>query len=94
MDKPYDINEERIRQVTRILDTLPRISARIEQINAALFKGGITAAEFRSLANERSGLVKQYDDMQREAKKTYGLLLEKEREDIEITPNNEFLLTR
>lgn len=94
MDRPYDINEERIRQVTRILDTLPRISARIEQINAALFKGGITAAEFRSLANERSGLVKQYDDMQREAKKTYGLLLEKEREDIEITPNNDFLLTR
>ena len=34
MDRAYDINEERIRQVTRILDTLPRISARIEQINA------------------------------------------------------------
>ena len=61
---------------------------------SGLFKGGITAAEFRSLANERSGLVKRYDDLQREAKETYSIILEKEREGIEITPNNDFLLTR
>lgn len=94
MDRTYDINEERIRKVTRILDTLPQVAARIERINAALFKGGITAAEFRRLANERSGLVKRYDDMQREAKETYGLILEKEREGMEITLNNDFLLTK
>lgn len=94
MDRTYDINEERIRKVTRILDELPRIAARIERINAALFKGGITAAEFRRQANERSGLVKRYDDLQREAKETYSIIVEEERGDIEITLNNDFLLTK
>lgn len=90
MDREYDINDERIRRVTRILDTLPELSARIERINAVLFKGGITAAEFRRLANERSGIVKQYDDMRKEIREKYNLLLDDGRGKAEVTFDTDF----
>lgn len=88
--KEYDINEERIRRAVALLDTLPKLSARIEQLNALLFKGGITASEFRRLVNERSGLVKQYDDMQREIREKYSLILEEERGKADIIFDTDF----
>ena len=88
--KEYDINGERIRRAVALLDALPKLSARIEQINALLFKGGITASEFRRLVNERSGLVKQYDDMRKEIREKFNLMLEEDRGKTEITFNSDF----
>lgn len=79
----YDVNDERIERMNELLDRLPKINRRIEAINKILFEGGITAAEFVTLTRERSALVKQYDDMEREAKGTYRLVMDSEREELE-----------
>lgn len=69
----YDVNDERIDRINYLLDRVPKVQQRIDQINALLYAGRISANEFHSLALERSTLVKRYDDMQRELKETFRI---------------------
>lgn len=87
-NKRYDINDERIARIDSILSRLPKLEKRIDEINAALFAGNITSAEFIKLTQERSVLVKQYDDLEREAAETYRIIGEKSRGKITIVSTN------
>lgn len=70
----YDVNDERIARINFILDELPRIEARIDQINALIGSREMTAEQFRNLVAERSNLVKRFDELNREAKKNYRMV--------------------
>lgn len=87
-NKRYDINDERIARIDSILSRLPKLEKRIDEINAALFAGNITSAEFMKLTQERSVLVKKYDDLEREAAETYRIIDQKSRGNITIVSNN------
>lgn len=75
----YDVNDERIARINFILDELPRIEARIDQINALIGSREMTAEQFRNLVAERSNLVKRFDELNREAKKNYRMVTGKDK---------------
>lgn len=87
-NKRYDINDERIARIDSILSRLPKLEKRIDEINAALFAGNITSAVFMKLTQERSVLVKQYDDLEREVAKTYRIIDQKSRGKLTIVSTN------
>lgn len=76
--------EDRIKKINRMLDSLERIEARIDELNTLLFKGGYTAAEFHQLVSERSGLIRCRDVLEKNAKDTYRVKLEREHGSINI----------
>lgn len=73
MKDEYDC---RIDAISSILDTLPRLQARLEEINDKLFKGGMTASEFRDLVSKRSAIIKNIHDMEKRAKEMYNMKIE------------------
>ena len=81
--RQQDINDERIRAVSRMLDRLPRVDARIDEVNALLFRRGIAAAEFRRLVDERSALLMERDRLQRRLREAYGVVPEQEQEPLD-----------
>lgn len=87
-NKRYDINDERIARIDSILSRLPKLEKRIDEINAALFAGNITSAAFIKLTQERSVLVKQYDDLEREVAETYRIIDQKSRGKLTIVSTN------
>lgn len=75
----YDVNDQRINRINYILDELPRIEERIDRINAQIGSREMTGHQFRNLVEERSTLVKRYDELNREAKENYRLVTGKEK---------------
>lgn len=78
----YDVNDQRIKRIEYILDELPRIEERIDRINAQIGSREMTGQQFRALVAERSTLVKRYDELNREAKENYRLVIGMEKGDI------------
>lgn len=77
-----DEYDNRIDAISNILDTLPRLQARLEEINDKLFKGGMTASEFRDLVSKRSAIIKNIHDLEKRAKEMYKIKLEPTKKDI------------
>lgn len=71
-----DEYDNRIDAISNILDTLPRLQARLEEINDKLFKGGMTASEFRDLVSRRSAIIKNIHDLEKRAKEMYNMKIE------------------
>lgn len=78
----YDVNDQRIKRIEYILDELPRIEERIDRINAQIGNRDMTVKQFRDLVSERSTLVKRYNELNREAKENYRLVIGMEKGDI------------
>ena len=78
----YDVNEQRIKRIEYILNELPRIEERIDRINAQIGNRDMTVKQFRDLVSERSTLVKRYNELNREAKENYRLVIGMEKGDI------------
>ena len=88
MNTEYDVNDERIARINYLLAQMPKTERRIDAINNILFHGGIDSSRFYELVKERSLLIKQYDDMQREASEVYRIIDKSERKHISVTSNN------
>lgn len=73
MKDEYDY---RVDAISKILDTLPKLQARLEEINEKLYKGGITASEFRNLVSKRSAIIKNIHDLEKRAKEMYNMKIE------------------
>lgn len=78
----YDVNDQRIKRIEYILDELPRIEERIDRINAQIGYRDMTVKQFCDLVSERSTLVKRYNELNREAKENYRLVIGMEKGDI------------
>ena len=52
----YDVVEERISKIERILARLPVIEKRLEDIDKQIMYGGFTARQFNEMITERSCL--------------------------------------
>ncbi len=77
-----DEYDNRIDAISSILDTLPRLQARLEEINEKLYKGGITASEFRNLVSKRSAIIKNIHDLEKRAKEMYNMKIDQTKKDI------------
>lgn len=77
-----DEYDNRIDTISNILDTLPKLQARLEEINDKLYKGGMTASEFRDLVSKRSAIIKNIHDMEKRAKEMYNMKIEPTKKDI------------
>ena len=77
-----DEYDNRIDAISSILDMLPRLQARLEEINEKLYKGGITASEFRNLVSKRSAIIKNIHDLEKRAKEMYNMKIEPTKKDI------------
>lgn len=77
-----DEYDNRIDAISNILDTLPKLQARLEEINDKLYKGGMTASEFRDLISKRSAIIKNIHDMEKRAKEMYNMKIEPTKKDI------------
>ena len=79
MKDEYDY---RIDAISKILDTLPKLQARLEEMNERIYKGGMTASEFRELISQRSALIKNIHDLEKRAKEMYNMKIEPTKKDI------------
>lgn len=77
-----DEYDNRIDAISNILDTLPKLQARLEEINDKLYKGGMTASEFRDLVSKRSAIIKNIHDMEKRAKEMYNMKIGQTKKDI------------
>ena len=77
-----DEYDNRIDAISSILDMLPRLQARLEEINEKLYKGGITASEFRNLVSKRSAIIKNIHDLEKRAKEMYNMKIDQTKKDI------------
>lgn len=79
MKDEYDY---RIDAISSILDALPKLQAQLEEINEKLYKGGMTASEFRDLVSKRSVIIKNIHDMEKRAKEMYKIKIDQTKKDI------------
>ncbi len=79
MKDEYDY---RVDAISKILDTLPKLQARLEEMNERIYKGGMTASEFRELISQRSALIKNIHDLEKRAKEMYNMKIEPTKKDI------------
>lgn len=79
MKDEYDY---RVDAISKILDTLPKLQARLEEMNERIYKGGMTASEFRELISQRSALIKTIHDLEKRAKEMYNMKIEAKAEKI------------
>lgn len=79
MKDEYDY---RVDAISKILDTLPKLQARLEEMNERIYKGGMTASEFRELISQRSALIKNIHDLEKRAKEMYNMKIEAKAEKI------------
>lgn len=79
MKDEYDY---RVDAISKILDTLPKLQARLEEMNERIYKGGITASEFRNLVSKRSAIIKNIHDLEKRAKEMYNMKIEPTKKDI------------
>lgn len=77
-----DEYDNRIDAISNILDTLPKLQARLEEINDKLYKGGMTASEFRCLVSKRSAIIKNIHDLEKRAKEMYNMKIDQTKKDI------------
>lgn len=79
MKDEYDY---RVDAISKILDTLPKLQARLEEMNERIYKGGMTASEFRDLVSKRSAIIKNIHDLENRAKEMYNMKIESTKKDI------------
>lgn len=79
MKDEYDY---RVDAISKILDTLPKLQARLEEMNERIYKGGMTASEFRELISQRSALIKNIHDLEKRAKEMYNMKIDQTKKDI------------
>ena len=79
MKDEYDY---RVDAISEILDTLPKLQARLEEMNERIYKGGMTASEFRELISQRSALIKNIHDLEKRAKEMYNMKIDQTKKDI------------
>ena len=79
MKDEYDY---RVDAISSILDALPKLQAQLEEINEKLYKGGITASEFRNLVSKRSAIIKNIYDLEKRAKEMYNMKIDQTKKDI------------
>lgn len=79
-----NVYDDRIDTISRILNALPRLQARLDRINDSIYRGGITAAEFTGLVSERSALIKEIHDLEQKARECYNLEVEQTKKSIEV----------
>lgn len=84
----YDVVEERISKIERILARLPAIEKRLEDIDKQIMYGGFTARQFNEMITERSCLRLERQKLEKKAKEEYKLLLDKESEELIIDTDN------
>lgn len=77
-----DEYDNRIDAISKILDTLPKLQARLEEMNERIYKGGMTASEFRELISQRSALIKNIHDLEKRAKEMYNMKIDQTKKDI------------
>ena len=77
-----DEYDNRIDAISKILDTLPKLQARLEEMNERIYKGGMTASEFRELISQRSALIKTIHDLEKRAKEMYNMKIDQTKKDI------------
>ncbi len=79
MKDEYDY---RVDAISSILDALPKLQAQLEEINEKLYKGGMTASEFRCLVSKRSVIIKTIHDLEKRAKEMYNMKIDQTKKDI------------
>ena len=72
----------RIDAISKILDTLPKLQARLEEMNERIYKGGMTASEFRELISQRSALIKNIHDLEKRAKEMYNMKIDQTKKNL------------
>lgn len=77
-----DEYDNRIDAISKILDTLPKLQARLEEMNERIYNGGMTASEFRELISQRSALIKNIHDLEKRAKEMYNMKIDQTKKDI------------
>lgn len=79
-----NVVDERIARIQKIMDRLPVIEARLDEIEKQVMCGGMTAGEFQAIVTERSNLLLERKRLEQKMKHEYRIMLDKESEDIII----------
>ena len=84
---PYDVIDEGIKRVNKILSLMPKIENRLDEINRLLSLTAshtLTVSEWTALVSERSSLRLELKKLETELKEKYHLAVQ-ESEKIEMT---------
>lgn len=84
----YEVYQHRIDRINHLLSLIPKLEKRLDIIHKTLFNGGITSEEFVELTRERSVLIKQIDDSNKELQEKYRIVMGKDLSKTKIIYDN------